>query len=182
REAQPVIAVSSNIDLFLEHDFDDYAREMIICISGPSPSPGGLQRALAKAKIDRTAWLGINRLKYVTDKPAGFAQEDVARGRDYGNKATGRLNDFLSLALPSLHEITFIDYYCRAVHKKFPLNGLINEHIDGPTKLKSLNLYVDLPPSLVHYQDRPIDIPILHIHGINLRWPSLIPLLAADSL
>ncbi|KAJ2706640.1 hypothetical protein FB645_001390 [Coemansia sp. IMI 203386] len=182
REAQPIVVVNSNVDLFLQHDFDDHAREMIICVSGPSPSPGSLLRALISSKMDQTAWLGINRLKYVTDKPAGFAQEDVARGKDYGSKATGRLNEFLSLALPSLHEITFIDFYCRAVHKRFPLNPLINEHIDGPTKLKSLSLYVDLPPSLDHYQGRPIDIPVLHIHGINLKQPSPMPLLAADSL
>ncbi|KAJ1825424.1 hypothetical protein LPJ56_002679 [Coemansia sp. RSA 2599] len=182
REAQPVIAVNSNIDLFLKRDFDDHAREMIICVSGPSPSPGSLVRALTSAKIDRTAWLGISRLKYVTDKPAGFAQEDVARGRDYGSKATDRLNELLSLALPSLHEITFIDFYCRAVHKRFPLNRLINEHIDGPARLRSLHLYADLPPSLVHYQGKPIDIPVLHIHGINPKQPSPMPLLAADSL
>ncbi|KAJ1890594.1 hypothetical protein LPJ66_007383 [Kickxella alabastrina] len=180
--SETAVIVRTNADLVLKLGFEDCARELLVCIAGASLSPGALLRALNTAGLSRTVWMGISRLSFGTLNPAGFAHEDIMRGEDYGVKATLRLNKNLSLALPALREITYFDLFCRTVYNRFPLNPLVNERVSGSTKLCALRFYVDIPPALGNYQGQPIEVPVVHISGINLMRPVRVPAMVASAL
>ncbi|KAJ1944969.1 hypothetical protein EC988_005858, partial [Linderina pennispora] len=177
-ETSPVVLrTDSNLGLLLDTEHDDLAREMVIWVTCSMVSLPKIQRLLAKAGFDRTAWLTVRRLEYC-NALHDFPEDDEY----YAPESVQEFNEFLSLALPSLRDIDYEDMYSQFTYNRFTASPLINEHIGGPTALHSLRTYSDLPPMLSHYQGQPISIQKLDISGINFPRALRLPKILASSL
>ncbi|KAJ1945496.1 hypothetical protein FBU59_002288 [Linderina macrospora] len=167
----------SNLRLLLDTAHDDLAKELVVQITYPLIPLADVQRIMAEQGFDQTAWLSVHRLVF-SNEPRDFSWTDEY----FGPEELVGFNNFLALGLPSLREINYTDLYCQFMYNSFPVSSLINEHIGGPTPLRSLQTMSDIPPALRHYQGRPIAIQKLQLHGVNFPGALKVPKLLASSL
>ncbi|KAJ2004155.1 hypothetical protein H4R26_002670 [Coemansia thaxteri] len=154
--------VHSNISLVLANHFENMVRDAVLAFADPWKPPKQLARSLQRSRVDEIAWSSVERLhiNMAGDRgPNTLGPDDPFPDHDFD-----ALNSFLSLAFPSLREISFEGRAIYAWFQCMPLNSFINEHIGGPKSLSTLHISSDIFPTLQPVCDDKLAPPLSIAH------------------
>ncbi|KAJ2839770.1 hypothetical protein FBU31_000634 [Coemansia sp. 'formosensis'] len=158
------------------------AREVRIIVQGTGQMSLLLSQMLRCTELGATVWLGVEKLYLDTSRCSfkGLRKKDQKGGK----KCLDELNELLSTALPSLHEIAFLGPGADKLYHSIPIQQLINERLCGPQPLRVLRIASDIHPDLMSHLSQsslPIQLTCLDINtiiidgdGAPLRLPPLL--------